>query len=98
MDDHNNLISDPQKIANIFNDHFSTAGSKVDSKIPRVPGSYKSYLSKKDKNNKPFLNPPDSFFLSPVIPSEVSKIIDSLDLKKSTGPMSLLTSLPFKNV
>ena len=83
MDEHSNLISDPQKIANIFNDHFSTVGSKVDSKIPRVPGSYRSYLNKKDKNNKPFLNPPNSFFLNPVIPSEVSKIIDSLDLKKN---------------
>ena len=89
MDDHNNLISDPKKIANIFNDHFSTVGSKVDSKIPRVAGSYKSYLSMIGKNNKPFLNPPDSFILNAVIPSEVSKIIDSLDLKKSTGPMSL---------
>ena len=47
MDDHNNLISDPKKIANIFNDHFSTVGSKVDRKIPCVPGSYsyKSYLT-----------------------------------------------------
>ena len=89
LDDHNNHITDPKKIANIFNDHFSTVGSKVDMKIPRVPGSYKTYLSKKDLNDKPFLDPPDSFFLTPVIPSEVEKIIDSLDLKKSTGPMSL---------
>ena len=89
MDEHNNLLSDPKLIADIFNDHFSTVGSKVDSKIPRVPGSYKSYLSKKDANNKPFLNPPDSFFLTPVVQVEVEKIIDSLDLKKSTGPMSL---------
>ena len=89
MDDHNNLISDPQKIANIFNDHFSTVGSKVDSKIARVTGSYKSYLTKKDINNKPFLNPPNSFFLTPAVPPEVAKIIDSLHLQKSTGPMSL---------
>ena len=63
-------------------------GSKVDRKIPRVPGSYKSYLTKKDSNGKPFLDPPNSFFLFPAIQSEVSRIIDSLDLKKSTGPMS----------
>ena len=87
MDDQNNLISDPQKIVNIFNDHFSTVGSNVDRKIPCVPGSYKSYLSKKDINNKPFLDPPCSFFLTPVIPLEFAKIIDSLDLKKST-PLS----------
>ena len=89
MDDQNNLISDPTKIANIFNNHFSTVGTKVDSKIPHVPGSYKTYLTKKDINNKPFLNPSYSFFLSPTVPPEVAKIIDSLDLKKSTGPMSL---------
>ena len=89
MDEDNNLISDPKKLSNIFNEHFSTIGSKVDRKIPRVPGSYKTFLSKKDQNNKPFLNPPDSFFLAPVVPAEVEKIIDSLDLKKSTGPMSL---------
>ena len=71
MDDQNNLISDPKKIANIFNDHFSTVGSNVDRKIPRVAGSYKSYLSKRDLNDKPFLDPPGSFFLTPVIPLEI---------------------------
>ena len=89
MDEQNNLVSDFKLIANIFNDHFSTVGSKVDSKIPRVSGSYKSYLSKKDKNNKHFLDPSNSFFLTPVVQAEVEKIIESLDLKKSTGPMSL---------
>ena len=89
MDDQNNLINDPKKIANIFNDHFSTVGAKVDRKIPRVPGSYKRYLTKKDSDNAPFLNPPHSFFLSPAVTPEVAKIIESLDLKKSTGPMSI---------
>ena len=89
LDDQNNLISDPKKIANIFNDHFSTIGSKVDSKIPRVPGSYKSYLTKKDINNNHLLNPANSFFLTPTVPGEITRIIDLLDLNKSTGPMSL---------
>ena len=73
----------------IFNDHFSSVGSKVDSKIPRIPGSYKSYLTKKDINNKSLLNPPNSFYLAPTAPGEVACIISLLDEKKSIGPMSL---------
>ena len=42
-------------------------------------------------NNRPHLNPPYSFYLSPTIPDEVDKLIDSLDLKKSVGPMSIPT-------
>ena len=33
MDENENLISDPRKIANIFNDHFATIGSNVQQKI-----------------------------------------------------------------
>ena len=29
MDENSNLISDPSQIANIFNDHYSTIGPKV---------------------------------------------------------------------
>ena len=36
MDDDNNLISDPNTIGNIFNDHFSTLGNNVQAKIPQA--------------------------------------------------------------
>ena len=42
-------------------------------------------------NNNSFINPPNSFFLSPTIPEKVQKIINSLNLKKSVGPMSIPT-------
>ena len=41
-----------KKIANIFNDHFSTVGSKIEQKIPFNPGNLQDYFNKKDKNGK----------------------------------------------
>ena len=53
-------------------------------------GNFKNYLNKKDTNGKLFINPDGlSFFLSPTVPGEVEKIIDALDMKKSTGPNSI---------
>ena len=79
LDKNKNLISDSKKIASIFNNHFSTIGSK----IPFHPGNFKDYLNKKDKNGKLFVNSTNTlFFLSPSIPKEVEKIIDALDVKK----------------
>ena len=49
IDENDNLISDPGTIGNIFNDHFSTLGAKVQSKIPYAEGSYKDYLNKRSK-------------------------------------------------
>ena len=87
LDENNNLISDSSKIANIFNDFYSTLGSNVQQKIPNQTGDYRSYLRKRSPNGKPFINPDDcSFYLSPTTPEEISIIIDSLDITKSTGP------------
>ena len=66
MDENNN----PQNIASIFNDHFSTLGAKVQSKIPPEEGNYKTYMNKREKNNdgtegKRLINPNGcSFFLT----------------------------------
>ena len=87
MDDNQNIISDSTAIAKIFNDHFSTLGAKVQQKIPVVDGSYNSYLYKKSTRGEQIINPNGvTFFLSPTIPDEISKIIDRLDHRKSTGP------------
>ena len=88
-DDNNNIISDMDKITNIFNNHFSTIGAKVGNKIPAGRGSYSEYLSKRDNDNKLFLNPSHSIFLNPTSPLEIRNIIDSLDHKKSMGPISV---------
>ena len=90
MDEDGNLISDPTKIANIFNDHYSTIGEKVQQKIPNQTGDYRSYLRKLGHDGKPCINPHgSSFYLGPTVPPEIAKIIDGLDIHKSTGPYGI---------
>ena len=36
MDENESIITDPGKIANIFNDTFLTVGKKVDQKVPKA--------------------------------------------------------------
>ena len=87
MDDKNSLISDPNIIGNIFNDHFSTLGTNVQAKIPPAQGSYKTYLAKRGKNANgerckgPLLINPNgcSFFLTATGPDEIEKLIGRLD-------------------
>ena len=40
LDKNGNLISHPKKIANTFNDHFSTIGSNIEQRIPHAPGNF----------------------------------------------------------
>ena len=70
-------ITDPTKMANIFNQYFTNVGSNVDKSIPRTKKSHLSYL--KGRN-------PESLFLAPVT-SEI--IINSLYKDKSAGPYSI---------
>ena len=85
--DNNSIISDPKIIGNIFNDHFSTLGAKVQQKIPSVEGDFRNYFKKRDRNQKDIINPEGrTFFLSPTMPEEIEKIIDKLNPSKSTGP------------
>ena len=100
MDEDNNLISDSLQIANIFNNQYSTIGKKVQQKIPNQTGDYRSYLTKRQANGKPCINPDgSSFFLSPTIPDDIEKIIDALDISKSSGPNGIPVFLlkTFKN-
>ena len=90
LTENNNLISDSRTISNTFINYFSSIGQSIDSKIPHVPGDFKDYFRKKDVNGKACINPSNSsFFLSPTVPIEIEKLIDSLDVKKSTGPNSI---------
>ena len=57
LDENDKITSDPEKIANIFNEHYATLGSKVQQKIPTQEGDYNFYLDKRDKNGKRFINP-----------------------------------------
>ena len=93
MDENESIITNPGKIASIFNDHFSTVGRKVDQKIPIATGSYKDYFSKKDKDGKLFINPDNGFFITPSVPAEIVTLIDNLDTNKSSGPNGIPVQL-----
>ena len=100
LDENEKLTSDSGKIANIFNEHYATLGSKVQQKIPTQEGDYNFYLDKRDKNGKRYINPDGcTFYLSPAGPAEIEKIIDEINVKKSTGPFGVPVFLlkKFKN-
>ena len=88
-DNNDDIISDDNKISNIFNNHFSSIGAKINDKIPPGNGSYKDYFPARGTNDSSPVNPPHSIFLSPTTSQEIKSIIDSLDLKKSMGPASV---------
>ena len=50
----------------MFNNHFSTVGSKIEKKIPLAQGDFKEYFNKKDDNGNLIINPMYSFFLPPL--------------------------------
>ena len=64
-------------------------GGKYKKRLVTNSLGFRDFLNKKDSNGRQYLHAPDSFFLSPTIPAEVEIIINSLDLKKSVGPVSL---------
>ena len=74
LDENQNITSDSQKIANIFNDHYATLGLNVQQKIPIQEGDYNFYLDKRDKNGRHLINPDGcTFYLIPAGPAEVEK-------------------------
>ena len=74
------IIQDPQKMANVFNNFFVSVSSQVCSEIPRTKKSPLDYLKNRNMN---------SFFISPVTHSEIEDIIIALKNGKSTGPFSI---------
>ena len=83
INENGNNVSDPTKIANLFNNFFINIGSDIDDKIPKSKNTYADYM-KNIKHNK-------SFFLSLTTPGEICDIIKSLDTHKSLGPNSIPT-------
>ena len=75
-----NLIQDPQKIANIFVDFFTNIGSDIAKKIPKAKKSFKSYMGNNTLN---------SFYLKATTTVEIEKIIKSFKKGKSLGPNSI---------
>ena len=76
----NENIDNPERIANIFNNYFSTIGEKIQAKIKHSRKKYTDYLTNEN---------PDMFFLSPADKEEIKFILSSLDINESTGPYSI---------
>ena len=83
-DENDTKTSDPAKMAEEFNNYFTTVACGITQKIPRTPKSPLDYLSNLNLN---------SFFISPCTASEVSSLIRSLKLGKSSGPNSIPVKL-----
>ena len=76
LDNKGKKITDPQKIADLFNQHYVNVGPNIDKRIPIPVKTFRDYLSK--------LNVKKTFFLKPVTPHEIFDIILSYDIKKSS--------------
>ena len=76
----NEIIDNPKRIANIFNNYFSTIGKKNQAKIKYSHKNYTDYLTNENSN---------SFFLSPTDKEETKLILSSVDISKATGPYSI---------
>ena len=76
----NEIIDNPKRIANIFNNYFSTIGEKTQ---PQISNSHENYTDHLTNEN------PNSFFLSPRGKEKIKLILSSLDICKATGPYSV---------
>ena len=81
LDSNGELITNPLKIVNCFNEYFVNVGSMVENKIPCSNISYTHYLKQICINK--------SFYLRPATADEIHGIINSMDLNKSLGPNSI---------
>ena len=80
-------ISDPNEIANNFNSYFINVANRIYDNLPHPVG---------DPVNNIDANFPNSFFISPVMPSEVINVVHALK-NSSYGLYSISTKL-FKTV
>ena len=80
------MSKDLSKISNILNKHFSSAGRKLDSRVPSSSQDFGSFLLKSK-------SPKSLFFFEPVISDEVQLEILSMPNNKSYGLYSCPTHL-----
>ena len=71
-------VTDPQKIVNLFNEHYVNVGPNIEKKLPKSLKKCHQYLSK--------VKVAKTFFLKPVTPQEIFDIILSYNAWKTLGP------------
>lgn len=80
----NTISSDPLFIANSFNNFFTSVANSVRSNIGPSTKHFSDYLHNRN---------PHSIFLSPCTAQDISKIICSFSIRKSSGPNSIPVNL-----
>ena len=80
----NETIDNSKKIANIFNNYFSTVDKKTQEKKKCSYENYTDYLTIKN---------PNSSFLLPSDNEETKSILSSLDISKATCPYIIPTKV-----
>ena len=79
----NKLISDHKKVAETFNNYFSSVASKLQGRIHHYGQDYSSYLNRNAHN----------FFVSPTDKIELIDIINTFSIRKATGPHSISSDI-----
>ena len=77
-------ITGDQNIADGMNDHFCNVGNNINKKLPKLEGSFTSYLKDEISN---------TFFLSPVLDQEILRELKKLNVNKSSGPDDITSKL-----
>ena len=80
----NEHVTDKTKIADSFNDYFTSIGKITGQNVPKTKTNYTNYL------NTPVLN---SIYLENVEPNQVSDIINKLKPKNSSGHDNISTKI-----
>ena len=80
----NKLISEPKKVADTYNDYFSSIATELQNNIHHHGKNFSFFLKEENTN---------SFFINPTNLIEVANLIDELHAKKAHGPTSIPTDI-----
>ena len=82
---HNNeILSDPKKVADSFNEYFSSIAGELQGKIHHANQDFNKYL--KNINN-------NSLLMTPTNKYEIIDIINTIDITKAVGPHSIPSNI-----
>ena len=76
----NNVTTDTVTVTNCFNDFFTSIADTIRSKMPQTYNHFSRFLGTPN---------PNSIFLTPTTPEEITKVIGSFSSSKSSGPNSI---------
>ena len=76
----NQVNTNPEQVAEHFNEFFTNIASKIDSKIVPSNTTYQNYLNNPHEN---------SFFLSPTTKNEIQDFLSTMKSNKAHGPNSI---------